>query len=251
MKYSFLALHRRAAVGTVVSALVALSSSTAFAQPDPFADYEAQKRGAPLPEVAHTEEPAEVVLPVKRGAFALGLRSAFAYSSTSAESLTGPSETNSTLFLRLAPALEYHVKDNLVVGASFGLLQKSIGREEGSGGRSETSWMPELSAQYDISLTKRLALMPGLGLGLYFGGSDRNLRLNTPGNPVVEESTSTFGVAVTVALRVGYQVSEHLQLRSGLGMFGTIGSESVSSQNVSLGTSSANITLPVELFYTF
>jgi len=92
--------------------------------------------------VASTEEPADM-LPVKKRSFAFGLRSAFAYSSTSAESLTGPSETNSTLFLRLAPALEYHVKDHLVVGASFGLLQESIGREEGSGGRSETSWMPE------------------------------------------------------------------------------------------------------------
>ena len=138
-----------------------------------------------------------------------------------------------------------------MIGASFGLMQKSVGREEGSGGRSETGWMPEISAQYDIPITKRFALMPGIAMGLYFGGSDRKLRLTTPGSPVVEESTSTFGFAATVALRVGYQISEHFQVRSGLGMFGTIGSETIASQDRSLSTSSANFTLPVELYYTF
>lgn len=244
-----LSLRWSTALSCVVSSLTL--SSAASAQPDPFADYEARKRGEPPPAVVSPPSEDEVALPVKKGALAVGLRTAFAYSTSSAESLSGPSENNSTLFFRLSPTVEYHVKDQLVIGASFGLLQKSIGREEGSGGRSETSWMPELSAQYDIPLTSRFALMPGAALGLYFGGSERKLRLDTPGNPVVEESTSSFGLGITVALRVGYQVSRHLQLRSGVGMFGTIGSESIDSQNRSLGTSSATFTLPVELFYTF
>lgn len=226
-------------------------TGVAYAQPDPFADYDAAKRGAPPPSQQPTAIEPELAIPTRKGAFALGLRTAFAYSTTTAESVSGPSESNTTLFLRLAPSLEYHLRDSLVIGASFGLMQKSIGREEGSGGRSETAWLPEISAQYDIPLTKRFAVMPGLGLGLYFGGSDRKLRLTTPGAPVVEESTSTFGLAATIALRVGYQVSEHFQVRSGLGMFATFGSESIASQDRSLATSSANFTLPVELHYTF
>lgn len=242
-------------IGATCSAALALLVAwpcVAHAQPDPFADYDAAKRGAPPPSHPGASVPdSEIVLPTQKGAFALGVRTAFAYSTTSAESTSGPSETNTTLFFRLAPSIEYHIKDSLVIGASFGLMQKSVGREEGSGGRSETGWMPEISAQYDIPITKRFALMPGIAMGLYFGGSDRKLRLTTPGAPVVEESTSTFGFAATVALRVGYQISEHFQVRSGLGMFGTIGSETIASQDRSLSTSSANFTLPVELHYTF
>lgn len=239
----------RLALGFGAAVTVAGIATSAHAQPDPFADYEAAKRGEPAP-CAVPAPPAELVLPVAKKSLALGVRSAFAYSTTSADSLSGPQENNSTLFLRLAPAIEYHIKDRLVLGASFGLIQKSIGREAGSGGRSETGWMPEISAQYDLPITSRVALMPGMAFGVYFGGSTRQLILPTSTTPV-EESTSTVGVGVTVAMRVGFQVSEHIQVRSGLGLFGTFGSEKISSANTSLGTSSFNFTLPVEVYYTF
>ncbi len=221
----------------------------ARAESDPFTDYEELKKGGPPkgPTVPVVEP--DTTLPWQRGVWMLGLRSAFSYTGALAQSITGPSESITTFFFRFTPTLQVHVIDKLALGASFGILGKSSGREE-ERGRSEIDWLSEVTAHYTIPVTPRFALTPGVGVGFYFGGSERRLQTST-GGPLVDESTSTRGFAAALYLDVAYQVSKNFQLRSGLGFFASAGSESVESVDKSLGTTAFNITLPVEIHYTF
>lgn len=221
----------------------------ASAQPSPYSDYAALKRGETPPAVEGAVVEPDTVLPYQKGIWMLGLRSAFSYTGALAQSLTGPSETTTTFFFRLAPTLQLHVIDKLALGVSFGLLGKSQSREEDRS-RSEIDWLTEVTAHYTIPITSRFALTPGVGLGFYFGGSDRNLQKVASG-PLVEESTSTRGFAGALYLDVAYQVAKNLQLRSGLGFFGSVGSESLEDVPQNLTTTAFNITLPVEVHYTF
>lgn len=230
----------------LVCALV-LSARSAAAQSDPFADYEELRSGTPKAAQAPIEP--EVTLPYQRGVWMLGLRSAFSYTGALAQSVTGPSESLTTFFFRFTPTLQLHVIDKLALGVSFGILGKSSGREE-ERGRSEIDWLSEVTAHYTFPVTSRFAVTPGVGAGFYFGGADRRLKLVEAG-PLADESTSTRGFAAALYLDVAYQVTKSFQLRSGLGFFASAGSESVTSRDQTLGTTAFNITLPVEIHYTF
>lgn len=231
----------------VSAALLALTG-TASAQPNPFDDYEAMKNGEPPSRGGSSTE---VRLPVERKTWSVGFRTAFSYTGTNSGSIDGgPSESNTTFFYRLTPMVQYRIIDRLALGVSFGLLGKSIGREEGSGNRTETNWWPELTAHYEFPITSRFALMPGIGIGPYFGGSSRELVIRSTGS-VTNEETSTFGVAMSLYGHVGFQLTKHFQLRSGLGLFASVGSESISSRNASTTNTAANVTIPVELHFTF
>lgn len=227
--------------------LAALSPASASAQADPFTDYEDLKKGGPVNRGPQTEP--EITLPYQRGTWMLGLRSAFSYTGALAQSVQGPSESLTTFFFRFTPTLQLHVIDKLALGVSFGMLGKSQGREE-ERGRSEIDWLSEVTAHYTIPVTQRFAITPGVGMGFYFGGSDRRLQVAQDG-PLVDESTSTRGFAAALYLDVAYQVTRSLQLRSGLGFFASAGSESIETVDRNLGVTAFNITLPVELHYTF
>ena len=224
-------------------------STSARAEADPFTDYDELKKGGPPKAQGAANIEPDTTLPWQRGVWMLGLRSAFSYTGALAQSVTGPSESLTTFFFRFTPTLQYHVIDKLALGASFGILGKSSGREE-ERGRSEIDWLTEVTAHYTIPLTPRFALTPGVGLGFYFGGSDRRLQL-AAGAPLVDESTSTRGFAGALYLDLAYQVAKNFQLRSGLGFFASAGSESLESVARNLGTTTFNITLPVEIHYTF
>ncbi len=238
--------HPLLALGAIAS--IALAPGSAAAQPSPFADYEHMKHGTPPPP-ASAPVPETPLLPWQRGTWMLGLRSAFSYTGASAESLVGASESSTTFFFRFTPTLQVHILDRLALGGSFGLLGKSSGREQG-GGRSEIDWLTEVTVHYTFPVTPRFALTPGLGLGFYLGGSDRKL-LVTEGAPQVDESLSTRGFAAALHLDVAYQVTRNIQLRSGLGLFASAGSESLESASRTLGTTAFNITVPIEIYYTF
>lgn len=220
----------------------------ARAQPSPFSDYEHMKRGSPPPAIA-ARPPELPVLPWQRGSWILGLRSAFSYTGASSASLVGDNESSTTFFFRFTPTLQVHVVDRVALGVSFGLLSRSTGRE-GGGGASEIDWLTEVTAHYTFPITARFALTPGVGLGFYFGGSDRRLLLKE-GGPPMDESLSTRGFAAALHLDVGYQVSKNFQLRSGLGLFASAGSESVETARTALGTTAFNFTVPIEVHYTF
>ncbi|HRG97971.1 MAG TPA: hypothetical protein PLR99_17080 [Polyangiaceae bacterium] len=235
-------------VGHAVLALMGGVTRPARAQPSPFTDYEHMKRGSPPPPIA-ARPPESPVLPWQRGAWMLGLRSAFSYTGASAASVVGDNESSTTFFFRFTPTLQVHVVDRIALGVSFGLLSRSSGRE-GGGGSGEIDWLTEVTAHYTFPITARFALTPGLGLGFYFGGSDRRLQLKE-GGPPVDESLSTRGFAAALHLDVGYQVTKNFQLRSGLGLFASAGSESVEALGAALGTTAFNFTVPVEVHYTF
>lgn len=232
----------------VVAALITTSfvtlvaESTASAQPNPFTDYEAMKAGQPPPKVDDAAAEDEPMVVVKKGSMLLGGRTSFSYAAASNDT-TGGNKSNSTFFVRLTPTFGYYVADHVLVGGSIGGLWKNLSRD-GDSKNSESAWLFEVTGHYVVPLTRRFALAPGAGIGFYVGSS------KIPNNGA-NESTSTRGLAVALYLNAGYQVTQHVHLRSGLALFALAGSETVDSQNRSFSTSAAHIGLPLEVFYTF
>jgi hypothetical protein len=145
--------------------------------------------------------------------------------------LSGEDLSNKTLFFRLTPTVGLTVYKNVLVSASVGLLGNNIPRE---GGRNATELaaLIELTAHYMLPVTRRLAFMPGVGIGPYFGSSDRRLQL--PDGRLIDEPTSTSGFAMSVYVEFGYQISQSFELRTGLALYSLFQSEYVESANKTL-----------------
>lgn len=252
-------------IAMALSALAVLcSASTALAQPDPFEDYERMKRGEPLEPAdgggpSGTCEPCDEVTEgenrpsLEQLTLSVGLRTQLSYTGTSNELESGAgSEDNNTLFYRLAPTVGLMVLDRLEVALSLGLLGRSVSLDRGADS-SESAFLIEASGGYHVPVGDRIDLIPGVALGAYFGGGSRALAVTSESGrtALVEEETSTSGVSLGLSFGVGYHLTDALQLRSGLVLNGLIGSESIASSGVSLGTSSAHLGLPIELHYSF
>jgi len=249
------------AVGVPLTCILCFCAGTSRAQeaPDPFKDYEEwsgetppplppeKPAAAPAPPAAQRTPDGNVRLPLSAGLWSLGARGIFAYTTSKNDLLAGGDETNSTMFLRLTPTLATFVQDRFQVGGSVGLLRKSLARESG-GKATENDWLVEATGSYFLPLGARFALVPGLGLGGYFGSSERTFKAD--GKEIVE-STNTRGFAASAYFGAGYQMSENWQIRSGLGITALLGSETISSQSASLSSSALHFGVPVELFYTF
>lgn len=228
---------------------LSLSAGSAYAQADPFADYEAMKTGAPLPR-AHGEDAAsgEARIPTTPGAMMIGGRTAFSYTGTSNETINGTEFSNRTFLYRLTPTFSYLLQGKYLLSGSFGLMGKTLTREGGTRD-GETDWLLELSAHYVVPLTERVAFLPGAGIGGYLGGSTKETGgLN---GTTLKEETSTRGLAITLYANIAYQITSNWQLRSGLALYGVSGSEKADSQDKRLGSSAVHVGLPVEIFYTF
>lgn len=248
-------------VGVALTSTLCLAAGASRAQeaPDPFKDYEGWSGEAPPPlppeksaaasasSTSQRTPDGNVRLPLSAGLWSLGGRSIFAYTTSKNELLAGGDETNSTMFLRLTPTLATFVQDRFQVGGSVGLLRKSLARESG-GKATENDFLFEATGSYFLPLGARFAFVPGVGLGGYFGSSERTF---TAGGQQINESTSTRGFAASVYLGAAYQMSESWQIRSGLGITALLGSETISSQSASLSSSTVHFGVPVELFYTF
>ncbi len=248
-----------------LAALVALAGlslpgSTALAQPNPFDDYERGVEPPPFPTADEegAEGPGEPGEPVEpSGAvdyrasqfdWGVGLGAQFAYTGTTNQTLVGHDVTNRTLFARLTPEGRVFILDNLEIGLSLGLLSKLSAREQDTQA-TENNFLFEVSGYNHFPVGNGFALVPGVGIGGYFGGSARDLTL--PNGTSAEESTSTSGFNATLHLTAASQPHENWRLRSGL-TFGLLaGSEYVESQDASLATSAAHIGLPFELIYVF
>lgn len=241
-----------------IAALVATASATvslvAAAQPDPFADYEAMKRGqapppppvalAPLPqEPIPSPEPEMSTAPWK---WRIGGRGAFSYTGISNQTLIDQDQSNTTLFFRFTPTVGVTVYERVLVSASFGLLGNNLTREDGRDATAIAGLL-EFTGHYIVPLTKRLAFMPGLGLGPYFGSNDRTLRLAD--GRKFEESSGTFGVAMSAYGLFGYQLSQHLEIRTGIALYGLLQTEHVESENKSLSASAVHVGLPIEMHF--
>lgn len=245
-------MKRLAASALAVAACMAVPLAAA-AQPDPFADYEAMKRGqapppppaAPLPAVAPipSPEPEVSTAPWK---WTFGGRSAFSYTGISNDTLLDQDQSNTTLFFRLTPTVGLTVHERVLVSASFGLLGNNLTREDGSNATAVAALL-EFTGHYILPVTRRLAFMPGLGIGPYFGSNDRTLRL--PDGRKVDEASSTFGVAMSVYAMFGYQLSQTLSVRTGIALYSLLQTERVESADKRLGASAVHVGLPIEIHF--
>jgi hypothetical protein len=241
--------------GSITLALaVALCAPSAAAQPDPFEDYEEGTPAVDLeepPPEEEVEEEAEEAAPEEAGAasdysvqqwlWTLGLGTAFAYAGTTNEVLSdNKEESNRTLYLRLAPRVGFFPLEQFEVGLAAGLLTQLA---------AQNNFFFEASAAYHIPVGSNFAIVPALGLGGYFGSSSRTLVL--PDGSELDESTGSQGFLLTGTLGVGYQPHQNLRLRSGINVSGLFGSETVESQDETLGSSAVNIGIPIELSYVF
>jgi hypothetical protein len=165
----------------------------------------------------------------------------------------------STLFLRLTPELGFFIIDNLELNLSAGLFVRQLVRKSDVEGQEEpetapeTNFLFELGARYFTPDYKGFSAFGGLGMGGYFGSSERNLTIEgTNGQPQqVVEPTDTAGFTVTGQLGAAYMMRERLQLRAGVALSYLIGSEDVPSQDESLGASTFNAGLTFGLHYHF
>jgi hypothetical protein len=248
---------RRGNLRWIVAALAAAASATtsllAAAQPDPFADYEAMKRGqapappptAPLPAVAPIPSP-EPEIGTAPWKWSFGGRTAFSYTGISNDTLVNQRQSNTTLFFRLTPTVGLTVNERVLVSASFGLLGNNLTREDGSNATSVAALL-EFTGHYILPITKRLAFMPGVGLGPYFGSNDRTLYL--PDGRKVDEASSTLGFAMSVYGQFGYQLSQSLSVRTGIALYGLLQTERVESASKNLAASAVHVGLPIELHF--
>lgn len=241
-----------AALVAVASVCISLPVS---AQPDPFIDYEALKDGrtppppplepGPVPGPIPSSEPEITTAP---WTWSIGERTAFSYTGISNETLTGEAQSNTTLFFRLTPTLGLTVYKNVLVSASVGLLGDKLTREDG-GNATDLAALFEFTAHYILPITRRFALLPGLGLGPYFGSSYRSLKLAN--GRTADESTRTSGFALSAYLTAGYQLSQRIELRSGLALYGLFQTEHVESANKDLRASAVHVGLPIEAHFHF
>lgn len=178
--------------------------------------------------------------------WSVGGRGAFSYTGISNDTLVGKSQSNTTLFFRLTPVVGLTVHKNVLVGASFGLLGNNLTREDGSNATSVAALL-EFTGHYIVPLTRRFALLPGLGLGPYFGSNERALYL-TDGRKV-KEASGTYGFAMSAYLVFGYQLTQSLEVRTGLALYGLVQTEYVESANKSLSASAIHVGLPIELHF--
>lgn len=257
----------------VAVALVGLCwAGGAAAQPDPFADYEAGnvvEDPSSLPDAAEaaptpTEQDDEIAPPPRNdapprddslateaGDWLVGGRLLFSYSSTKNDTIGAGSESDAVLFSRVAPVVGWFPVERLELNGSLGLLSRSLARTD-TKTATENDWVLEVGVRYAAPITDRFAIIPGLGLGAYFGRSERELTATEAGQTrEFTEKTKARGGLLGIYLGVGYQLAEHWQIRSGLVFNGLLGTERVESLDESLATRSAHVGLPIEIYYTF
>jgi hypothetical protein len=223
--------------------------------PDPFEDYAVSHPEAPPVEAvtpptrpgASSSQEGSLALPWKRGNWQVGGFGTFSYSGSNSDLLSGGEESNRNLFLRLSPRVGYFLLDQVELGLSAGILTKSVNRE-GRTIASESDLFVEGTVHYALPMASRFALVPGAGLGLYFGSSSRPVTINGRES---DESTSSRGIALSIYPMLAYQLTPGWQIRSGLSMTLLYGSELIKSADKRLGTSGAYFGVPIQISYTF
>lgn len=241
---------------TLSFSLLSSAALAAGEAPDPFEDYAVSHPESPPVETVTPPPRANssgsgsatnIEIPWKRGNWQVGGYGTFAYAGSNSDLLSGGEESNRNLFLRLAPHVGYFLMDQVELGASVGILTKSLNRE-GKTIASETDFLLEGTIFYSVPMASRFALLPGAGLGFYFGSSSRPININ---GSETDENTSSRGVAFSIYPMLAYQLTPDWQLRSGLSMTLLYGSELIKSADKRLGTSAAYFGVPIQVSYTF
>ena len=187
--------------------------------------------------------------PIEQWDWGLGLRSLFSFSSTRSELWDDPGnyETNELFLARFTPTVYVNIARQFQLSFGIGPLFSTYQRDQESIS-TRTEWVFELTASYIIPLSRRVAFIPGIGIGAYFGSSDRPYVVN---GVVTQEKTSTSGMLVDLLLPLSYQFSENIQMRTGITIQSVFGWEEIDSQQRSLQFQNYYIGFPFDFYYTF
>ncbi len=199
---------------------------------------------APPPTVAKKGTIAQQTV---AGTWAGTLGTTFAYNSSSNELLDGTTSDSSNYLVRVELGFGNMIVNQLEVGIVGGVLLRRLARENDASA-TERDWLIQARTNYIVPVTGGLGLGMGAAVGPYFGSSERDFTVNTS---VVNETTSTFGVATDGNLGVVYGVSDHLQLRMMMNLTWLYGTESISSADADLTVSTTNLGLALSLGYVF
>jgi opacity protein-like surface antigen len=239
--------------------LALLCPAAAWAQPDPFEAYDAARKPAPA---AQPEAPAPAPAPkraapkpvigIGEGALLIGGGAVFNYSTASNELPDGDEASNSTLFMRLNPAINYFVSDSFEVGLTPGVLVRQLDRG-GSDTTTDSALLLSVTGRYFHHLTGTFSLYAGGAIGGAYGGSNRGLTImdDTGREREVTEETTTTAFMLGGDVGAAYMVQSNLQLRASLDLTWLTGSESITSLDKDLAVSTVNTGLGIALFGVF
>lgn len=238
--------------------LAVLLPAAAWAQPDPFEAYDAARKPAPAGQPDPTPAPVQraptptPAMGVGEGALLIGGGAVFNYSTATNELANGEEADNSTLFMRLKPAINYFVSDTFEVGLSPGVLVRAIDRG-GNNSTTDSAFLVSLTGRYFHGVSNNFSLFAGGELGGAFGGSSRGVTITDDMGVEreVTEETTTTALMVGGDIGAAYMVQSNLQLRASLDLTWLTGSESITSLDDELSISTVNTGVGIALFGVF
>ena len=180
-----------------------------------------------------------------------GINTSMSLTRTSSELTDGETALNTTFFLLAAPKFGYFLADRVELSAQAGLIMRRLQRQSDEG-NTETAALLNVGLNYHVPLNANLSLIPGFGLGGYFGGGSRPATIvDSQGERIeIEETTRARGVNLSSQLLLGYRATEKAQIQAGVGLNYLYGAEF--SENVDALTSSTlNVSMLVSAVYFF
>ncbi len=227
--------------------LIGLASApAAWAQPDPFDDYEQGQRGNPQ-DAPLAGGDAGVI--VESGALTLGFAGVFAFTRSAGEGLEGDERIETTFFTRLSPSIGWMVFDRVEFSFSPGLAWRRVQRGEDET-TTERALLLRGGVRYQAPIDTRLLGFVGAELGGYVGGSERPLPESQNGR-AVDEATDTSGFTAAFELGLGVVLDPRTVLDLGLTVDVLTGSETIASQDASLASSLVHTGLRLGLRFFF
>lgn len=187
--------------------------------------------------------------------FLIGLGTNFSYNNATNDLVVpanGNTEAqNSTLFWSLVPEFGWFISDNFQLSINTGVILRLLQREDGST-NLERDWLANVGVKYHIGLNDQFSIIPGVGMGMYFGSSERQLVTTDNGAAkVFDEPTSTLGLDIWAQLMLGYLVSTNAELQAGFQFRMLYGTESIDSLNKDLSALTVNTGLALNMTYYF
>jgi hypothetical protein len=188
--------------------------------------------------------------------FLIGLGTNFSYNNSTnelVEPANGANEAdNSTLFWVLNPEFGWFISDNFQLSINTGVILRLLQREDGTT-NMERDWLANVGVKYHIGLNDQFSIIPGFGMGMYFGSSERQL-VTTDANgtaKVFDEPTSTLGLDMWAQLMLGYLVGTNTEIQAGFQFRMLYGTETIDSQNKDLSAFTINTGLALNMTYYF
>jgi len=202
-----------------------------------------------LPSSASALETMEQL--TSKGRANIGFNTSLSFTSATNETVDGERVRNATLFFLASPKFGYFFADRLELTIQAGLLMRRLQRDEDTRS-TETSGLLDVGVNFHLPINKYMAIVPGVGIGGYYGGSSRPTTfVDMDGNTQeVDASTTAFGLDAFGNLNLNYRVTDHTMLLAGLTFHYLLGAER--SEDVDgLRVSTLNTSIGAGISYTF